>query len=69
MPSAHHPESGGQTERFNQSFETYIRCFCKYDQDLYYSMPSDAVTEPNWDVPATARIEARMEDVQKRLYH
>ncbi|TPX35849.1 hypothetical protein SeLEV6574_g08128 [Synchytrium endobioticum] len=38
MSSAYHPESDGQTERLNQTLETYIRCFCNFDQDDWASL-------------------------------
>ena len=33
LSTAYHPETDGQTERVNQSLESYIRIYCSYDQD------------------------------------
>jgi hypothetical protein len=33
-----HPQTDGQTERMNQTLETYIRIFCSYEQDDWFNL-------------------------------
>ena len=35
--SGYHPEGDGQTERTNQTLEQYLRIFCNYQQDNWYT--------------------------------
>ena len=36
--SGYHPEGDGQTERTNQTLEQYLRIFCNYQQDNWYTL-------------------------------
>ena len=36
--SGYHPEGDGQTERTNQTLEQYLRVFCNYQQDNWYTL-------------------------------
>ena len=36
--SGYHPEGDGQTERTNQTLEHYLRIFCNYQQDNWYTL-------------------------------
>ena len=36
--SGYHPEGDGQTERTNQTLEEYLRIFCTYQQDNWYTL-------------------------------
>ena len=36
--SGYHPEGNGQTERTNQTLEQYLRIFCNYQQDNWYTL-------------------------------
>src|ERR1700734_1848507 len=36
--SRYHPEGDGQTERTNQTLEQYLRIFCNYQQDNWYTL-------------------------------
>jgi hypothetical protein len=38
MSMSFHPQTDGQTERVNQTFETYLRTFSNYNQDDWYSL-------------------------------
>jgi hypothetical protein len=38
MSTSFHPQTDGQTERVNQTFETYLHTFINYDQDDWYSL-------------------------------
>src|SRR5437588_6061401 len=38
LSTAFHPQTNGQTERVNQTLETYIRTFINYDQDDWVQM-------------------------------
>lgn len=33
LPSLHHPESSGESEKFNHLLQPYLRCFISYQQD------------------------------------
>jgi hypothetical protein len=37
LSTAFHPQTDGQTERQNQTIEQYLRCYCNYRQDDWYS--------------------------------
>ena len=37
MTTAYHPEGDGQSERLNQSIETYLRCFINHVQDDWFN--------------------------------
>ena len=37
LSTAYHPETDGQTERTNQTLETYLRMYCNYKQDDWTS--------------------------------
>src|SRR6267378_2825724 len=36
--SGYHPEGDGQTERTNQTLEQYLRIYCNYQQDNWYTL-------------------------------
>jgi hypothetical protein len=36
--SGYHPEANGQTERTNQTLEQYLRIFCNYQQDNWFTL-------------------------------
>ena len=36
--SGYHPEGDGQTEQTNQTLEQYLRIFCNYQQDNWYTL-------------------------------
>ena len=36
--SGYHPEDDGQTERTNQTLEQYIRVYCNYQQDNWFTL-------------------------------
>ena len=38
LSTAFHPQTDGQTERVNQTLETYLRTFINYDQDDWFQM-------------------------------
>src|SRR4030095_6313069 len=37
LSMAFHPQTDGQTERMNQTLEQYLRMYCNYQQDDWYS--------------------------------
>jgi hypothetical protein len=38
MSTSYHPQSDGQTERVNQVLEQYLRLYCNYQQNDWYSL-------------------------------
>ena len=38
--TAFHPQTDGQTERMNQTLETYLRIFCNYEQNDWFELLS-----------------------------
>ena len=36
--SGYHPEGDGQTEHTNQTLEQYIRVYCNYQQDNWFTL-------------------------------
>ena len=41
--SGYHPEGNGQTDRFNQTLEQYLRIYCNYQQDNWADLPTGGV--------------------------
>lgn len=40
LSTAFHPQTDGQTERMNQTIEQYLRIYCNYQQDNWYTLLS-----------------------------
>ena len=38
LSSAHHPETDGQTERYNRTLEQYLRCFLTENHDNWVEL-------------------------------
>jgi transposase InsO family protein len=38
MPTSFYPQTDGQTEKVNQTLDTYLHRFINYDQDNWYSL-------------------------------
>ena len=59
--TAFHPQTDGQTERMNQTLETYLRCYVNYEQDDWASLLSSAEYAVNNSVSeATGRTPFEM---------
>ncbi len=53
--TAYHPQTDGQTERMNQTLETYLRCYTNYEQNDWTSLLSAAEFACNNSVNATIK--------------
>ena len=55
LSSGHHPETNGQTERMNQTFLQYLRCFINNSQDNWLELISYAQFNINNTVNETTK--------------
>ena len=54
--SGYHPEGDGQTERTNQTLEQYIRVYCNYQQDNWFTLLPLAEFAYNNTLSATTTV-------------
>ena len=63
LSTAYHPETNGQTERTNQTMETYLRCYINYPQDNWVELLpmaqlayNTSISESTGEQPAKAML-------------
>jgi transposase InsO family protein len=54
--TAYHPQTDGQTERMNQTLETYLRCYTNYEQNDWASLLASAEFVCNNSINTTTGV-------------